>query len=90
MVQNIIANVRIDITNIFVRLEDSITSMNKGSFALGISLQELSIKNADAKWVIKEFMSDGSDFMRKVASIKGFSITMDWTKKGEPPSLIDT
>lgn len=64
--------------------------MNRGSYALGISLQELSIKNADKDWIIKEFMNDGSDFMRKVAGIKGFSITMDWTKKGEPPSLIDT
>jgi vacuolar protein sorting-associated protein 13A/C len=89
MIQQILSNIKIDIKNIFIKLEDDITSNSRGSFSLGMSMDRLLIGNCNENWEIQEFSDKKEDIIRKLAQLKNFSITMDWFDKGKQNDFLN-
>jgi hypothetical protein len=77
MINSIIDNVQIDIRNIYLRFEDSISNP-KMPYSLGICLEAIQLYTCNNKWM-KDFVS-GKDISLKMAKITNFQIFLNFAE----------
>jgi len=98
LVNNIIQNIKIEVTNIYFRFEDKMSG-DKNFFSLGLQLKEFSVFNCDSNFEklepgqterpdLIEKEKEGKDYYKdllfKKIKIKGFSIFCDWENVSDP------
>ncbi|KAL5628611.1 hypothetical protein BROUX41_003359 [Berkeleyomyces rouxiae] len=79
LITKIMDNVQVQIKNIHIRYEDSVSAPNH-PFALGITLQEFSAVTTDGSWK-PMFMEDSHDTTHKLASLE--ALTVYWNTDTE-------
>ena len=83
MLEQIVLNTKIDIQNVFVRLEDDLTSKKRGSFTIEAGIRQIFIGNCNENWLSKEFNKNQSEFVRKLVQLKDFGLSLDWKDRNE-------
>lgn len=78
MVNKIIDNIQIDIRNVYLRFEDSISNP-KVPYSLGICLEAIQLFTCDTSWT-KAFVT-GKDISLKMAKITNFQIFLNFCEK---------
>lgn len=83
MINSIIDNVQIDIRNIYIRFEDSISNP-KMPYALGMSLEAIQLFTCDDAW--KRAFVSGKDISKKMAKITNFQFFLNFSDEstGQP------
>jgi len=87
MINSIIDNMQIDVRNIYLRFEDSISNP-KLPYSVGVCLEAIQLYTCNNKWN-KEFVS-GKDISLKMAKITNFQIFLNFTnlnRGGEEDSI---
>jgi hypothetical protein len=78
MISRIIDNIQIDISNIYLRFEDSISSP-KVPYSIGICLEAIQLYTCNSKWE-RAFVT-GEDISLKMAKITNFQIYLNYLDK---------
>ena len=77
MVNRIIDNIEIQLSNIYIRYEDSYSTPHLGKFVVGILLKELITFTSGSDWKGK-LMIHGGDITHKLVKLTHFSVFLDY------------
>jgi hypothetical protein len=82
----VIDNIQIDIRNVYVRLEDSISNINE-PWALGLTIQQIQIYTANDDWE-RDYVA-GETISKKTISLQNLSIFINFEDNLSYDSMVE-